>query len=273
MRAMHYRGLKQAARRCLRDSHVPYRRLTLLFLLCYLAVNVTCDVVAFLLELRLQKTSGLDSIALQSQLDLFNVLSLVGISVLWQLWNAGYAYFALRLSRGQTAGFHDFFQGFRLFARVLAVVVVRSIFIAIWSMLFVLPGLVAAYRYSMAVFAVLDDPDLGPMEALAYSSRLTYGHKMELLLLDLRFLWYYGSLMVIEIPLVAYSYGFLPAAVYTAQGYWWMLYGVYQIVTLVLETLGMAYVTATKAHAFNWLQTLDRDRMEELRRNYGGYSM
>lgn len=272
MRAMHYRGLKQAARRCLRDSHVPYRRLTLLFLLCYLAVTVTCDVVGFLLELRLQKTSGLDGIALQSQLDLFNVLSIVGIGVLWQLWDAGYAYFALRLSRGQTAGFQDFFQGFRLFARVLAVVVLRSIIVAIWSLVFVLPGLVAAYRYSMAVFAVLDDPELGPLEALAYSSRLTYGHKMELFLLDLRFFWYYGLLGLVQMLVMAYNYGFLPEGFYTNRGYW-TIYVVYQGVTLLVEVFAMAYVTATKAHAFNWLQTLDRDRMEELRRNYGGYAM
>lgn len=272
MRAMHYRGLKQAARRCLRDSHVPYRRLTLLFLLCYLAVSGSCDVVAFLLERRLERESGLDSIALQNQADLFNIVSIVGVSVLWQLWDAGYAYFAFRLSRGQTAGFRDFFQGFRLFARVLAVVVLRSIFIGIWSLLFILPGVVAAYRYSMAVFAVLDDPELGPMEALSYSSRLTYGHKMELFLLDLRFFWYYGLLVLVQMPMLAYYYGFLPKDFYTGSGYW-TIYGFYQGATLLIEVLAMAYITATQAHAFNWLQTLDRDRMEDLRNNYGGFSM
>lgn len=269
---MHYRGLKQAARRCLRDSHVPYRRLTLLFLLCYLAVNVSCDAVSFLLEQRLERESGLDSIALQNQADLFNIVTLVGVAVLWQLWNAGYSYFVLRLSRGQTAAFRDFFQGFRLFARVLAVVVLRGILVAVWSLVFVLPGLVAAYRYSMAVFAVLDDPELGPLEALAYSSRLTYGHKMELFLLDLRFLWYYGILGLVQMLVMAYNYGFLPKGFYTNGGYW-TVYAVYQGATLLVEVFAMAYITATKAHAFNWLQTLDRDRMEDLRRNYGGYAM
>ena len=55
MRAMHYRGLKQAARRCLRDSHTPYRRLTLLFLLCFLGLSLLCDLISFYLELRLAK--------------------------------------------------------------------------------------------------------------------------------------------------------------------------------------------------------------------------
>lgn len=272
MRAMHYRGLKQAARRCLRDSHVPYRRLTLLFFLCYLAVSVACDGVSYWMELRLRQESGLGTIALQNQADLFNILTLAGIAILWQMWSAGYVYFALRLSRGQTAGFRDFFQGFRLFARILALVVIRSIFIAAWSLLFVLPGLVAAYRYSMAVFAMLDNPELGPLEALAYSSRLTYGHKMELFLLDLRFFWYYGMLGLVQTVVTAYNYGFLPKGFYTDRGYW-TIYAVYQGATLLIEVFAMAYVTATKAHAFNWLQTLDRDRMEDLRRNYGGYSM
>ena len=40
---------------------------------------------------------------------------------------------------------------------------------------------------------------------------------------------------------------------------------------LLMETLALAYVTATQAHAFNWLQTLDRDRMKDLHRNGGFY--
>lgn len=268
MRAMHYRGLKQAARRCLRDSHIHYRRLTLLFLLCFLAVTFCCDLISFWMERQLAQETGLGGIELRNRADLFNVVSLVGLSVLRELWNVGYSWFALRISRGQSASFRDFFQGFRLVGRVLAVVVLQYIFIAFWSMLFVLPGIVAFYRYRMAVFAVLDDPDLGPMQALAYSSRLTYGHKMELLMLDLRFLWYHGPLFALLMLLTAYSYGFLPDAAYTVQGFL-VVYGVYQIATLVIETLGMAYVTATQAHAFNWLQTLDRDRMEELRQSYG----
>ena len=55
MRAMHYRGLKQAARRCLRDSHTPYRRLTLLFLFCFLGLSLLCDLISFYLERRLAK--------------------------------------------------------------------------------------------------------------------------------------------------------------------------------------------------------------------------
>ncbi len=269
MRAMHYRGLKQAARRCLRDSHTPYRRLTLLFLLCFLGLSMLCDLISFYLERRLEQETGFGTIALQNQADLFNVLSMVGLSVVGSLWNAGYSWFALRISRGQPASFGDFFQGFRLVSRVLAVVVLQSILIAAWSMLFLLPGLVAMYRYRMAVFAVLDDPDLGPLQALSYSSRLTYGHKMELLMLDLRFFWYYGTLFLVQLAVMAYNYGFLPVGAYTDRGYW-TIYILYQGVMLLVETLALAYVTATQAHAFNWLQTLDRDRMEDLRRSYGG---
>ncbi len=268
MRAMHYRGLKQAARRCLRDSHIPYRRLTLLFLLCMLAVNLACDLVSFYLERRLEQETGLGTIALQNQADLFNILSIVGVSILWELWNAGYSWFALRISRGQTASFLDFFQGFRLVGKVLAVSILQSLVIAAWAMLFLLPGIVAFYRYRMAIFAVLDDPEIGILEALAYSSRLTYGHKMELLMLDLRFFWYYGTLFLMQMLVTAYNYGFLPMAAYTVRGYW-AVYSIYHGVTLVMQTMALAYVTATQAHAFNWLQTLDRDRMEDLRRSYG----
>ena len=69
---------------------------------------------------------------------------------------------------------------------------------------------------------------------------------------------------------MAYNYGFLPVSTYTVRGYW-TIYILYQGVMLLMETLALAYVTATQAHAFNWLQTLDRDRMKDLHRNGGFY--
>ena len=57
---MHYKGLKQAARQCLRDSRLGPCRLTLLFLLCFYAVSILCDVVSYVMDLRLSRASGLE---------------------------------------------------------------------------------------------------------------------------------------------------------------------------------------------------------------------
>jgi uncharacterized membrane protein len=82
----------------------------------------------------------------------------------------------------------DLFSGFRYFFKSFFVVLLSSIFIFLWSLLFVVPGIIAAYRYSMAYFVIVDDPDCGPLEALQRSKEMMVGRKWKLFCLQLRFL-------------------------------------------------------------------------------------
>ena len=258
---MNYRGFKQASRQCLGDSGLHLRRLTALFLLCYYVISVSCDGISYLLDLRVQGASGLDAVALRNQADLWSIASLMVISLLWWLWSAGYTAFALRLSRGRATGFGDFFTGFRQAGRVLAVMLLQSLYIWLWSMLFVIPGIVAFYRYRMAVFLILDDPSLSASGAISASARLTYGHKLELLLLDLSFFWYYLPSLLAAGLLYAYNYDLVPAL-----SRWPGLAGIYLInlvLPAVMDFFAMAHVRTTFAHVYNWLRSLDQSRRDE----------
>ena len=265
---MNYRGLKQASRQCLRDSGIGPGRLTVLFLLCLYAVSVTGDLISYFFDRRLSQATGFDALDLRAAADLWNVCAFFGINLLSMLWSAGYDAFALHLSRGQTAAFGDFLQGFRMLGKVLCVVLLRAVYVFCWSMLLVIPGLVAVYRYRMAVFVILDQPELSASEALAASSRLTYGHKGELVLLDLHFFWYYLPSLLASALASAYNYGLLPPQMYTDRGYW-TVYLVNLLLPLAMELAALAYVRTTAAHAFNWLQSLDRAQREEARSWYG----
>ena len=55
-------------------------------------------------------------------------------------------------------------------------------------MLFVIPGIIAAYRYSFAMMNLCDDPGIGVMEALRRSKQQTDGNKGTLFLLTMSFL-------------------------------------------------------------------------------------
>jgi len=55
-------------------------------------------------------------------------------------------------------------------------------------LLFLFPGIVASYRYSQAVFCLLDDPDISPFEAIRRSKRMMQGHKMELFSVQMSFI-------------------------------------------------------------------------------------
>lgn len=252
-------GLKAASRQCLNDTHCDPRRLTLLFLLCLYAVTIPCDMISFFLEQSVNQVSGLGAMATRNRYSLVTMLLLVGINVIWILWNAGYTAFTLQLSRGGRAGFDDFFAGFRQVGRVLALTVMIFVYIWLWSMLFVIPGIVAAYSYRMAMYVLLDNPGVTASEAIAISKRLTYGHRMEMFVLDLSFIWYHLLGAGANVILTLFSYGLLPLQGWT--GYL-IAYGISILITCTLETLFRAYVQTTYAHAYNWLLSLDRARCE-----------
>lgn len=64
----------------------------------------------------------------------------------------------------------------------------------LWSLLFIIPGIVKAFSYSMTYFVLCDEPKLSAGEAIAKSARMMKGRKKDLLLLDLSFIgWFIVS--------------------------------------------------------------------------------
>ena len=82
------------------------------------------------------------------------------------------------------------FTGDRL-SRSLVTGLLVSVFTALWSLLFVIPGIVKSYSYSMAFFISLDRPELSSTQCIDESRRMMNGNKMRLFLLDLSFIGWY----------------------------------------------------------------------------------
>jgi uncharacterized membrane protein len=120
------------------------------------------------------------------------VMILVFINLLIGLYsmvvNFGYMGSMLRVSRGEPIRFGSLLDGFALAGRVIALNLLMGIFIFLWSLLFVIPGIIAAYRYRMAVFILLHDPDCGALEAIGRSKEMMAGHKMDLFVLDISYI-------------------------------------------------------------------------------------
>ncbi len=120
----------------------------------------------------------------------------VAIEIMGTMLGVGFLSFCLSVSRGQEAGFSHLFDGFGNFLNLLLLEILISIFVFLWSLLLIVPGIIAAYRYSMAVFIMLDTPDKNPIQCIRESKELTAGHKGALFLLDLSFLgWYLLSVI------------------------------------------------------------------------------
>ena len=61
-------------------------------------------------------------------------------------------------------------------------------FVTLWTLLLVIPGIVAAYRYRFAMLNLCENPEIGVMEALNMSKAQTLGFKWQLFVLDLSFI-------------------------------------------------------------------------------------
>ena len=121
------------------------------------------------------------------------------ISFMIMVLSAGYSGFCLNVSRNAPGGFGNIFDPFAIFLKVIWLNIIESFLILLWSFLLVFPGIIAAYRYSMAIFILLDDPEKGVVDCLRESKAMTQGHKGELFVLDLSFI---GWLLLSVIPFV-----------------------------------------------------------------------
>lgn len=99
-------------------------------------------------------------------------------------------YIFLKQARdGQPIDFADLLAGFKHdFAQTLLIGLLSTLFTALWSLLFVVPGIVKAYSYSMAYYVKIDHPDYDWKACLTESRRIMNGKKMDLFIQELSFI-------------------------------------------------------------------------------------
>ena len=115
------------------------------------------------------------------------VLSVVQL-ILGGVIQLGYCKFLLNMEDGRQATIGDLFSQFHRFGAAFVMNLLRGIYIFLWSLLFIIPGIVAAYKYAMAPFILLEKPYLSPNEAITQSKEMMRGEKGALFLLDLSFI-------------------------------------------------------------------------------------
>ena len=94
----------------------------------------------------------------------------------------------LSLTTGATPVVKDAFNGFDDFWSAFKVTFLVGIYTFLWSLLFVIPGIVKAYSYSMATYILAENKGKSARECIAESKDMTNGHKMDLFVLSLSFI-------------------------------------------------------------------------------------
>ncbi len=99
----------------------------------------------------------------------------------------GIAIFALTLARKQDARLSQIFDGFRKFATALGAYLLIAIFVVLWSLLLIVPGIMAALAYSQAYYIISESDSIGALDAISRSKRMMMGNKWKLFCLYWRF--------------------------------------------------------------------------------------
>ena len=102
----------------------------------------------------------------------------------------GFSVGILRFSRGRENTVNEMISaGFKEdYGRVLGLMLLGGLFVFLWCLLLIIPGIIKAYAYIMAPYIAEDNPELDPIECLRRSEVLMYGHKMDLFILHLSFI-------------------------------------------------------------------------------------
>lgn len=249
--------LRRDAKAALRDSQRPAWKDTLIYFCITNLVALTITMLNYLLDLAMAGTGGgLHATTMRSAYAMAKTglyIITVAAILVSPILHFGYNAAMLARVRYQSVQPKTIWSGFRLFGRVLTLFVLMGLSILFWSCLFLIPGLVAAYRYRLAPFILIDNPEIPAPMAIYESVRLTRGHKGELLRLDLSF-WYYHIPTVLAAALIlAGSYNDI-VEVYGLTGLPLLsyeqtlaVYAVGILLTGILQLWKLAHVNASTA--------------------------
>lgn len=82
------------------------------------------------------------------------------------------------------------------FLNIFATMFLQGLFVVLWSLLFVVPGIMKAYSYRLVPYILADNTDIAPMDALKLSQEMMNGHRMNAFILDLSFIgWFILTLL------------------------------------------------------------------------------
>jgi uncharacterized membrane protein len=129
----------------------------------------------------------------------------------------GLSSYFLVLSRGEMPSTETLFSGFSRLVETFLLCLLMGIFTFLWSLLLIVPGIIAGLRYSQAYYILRDNPGMSAIEAINRSKALMAGHKGRLFVLGLTFIgWYLLCMVTFGIGLLWFT-----PYVYTAQAHFY----------------------------------------------------
>ena len=120
-----------------------------------------------------------------------------------------------------------------------------GIFTFLWTLLLIIPGIIAALNYAMTFYILMDNPAMPVLDAIKYSKKMMYGNRWKLICFNFRFLGW-GILIFLSMVLFSIIMAALDAAAFMVIG------------NLLIFAFGglflFPYVLIANAHFYNYVR-------------------
>lgn len=179
--------LKAKARESLNGNYGESIKLFFLYILVCLGLTIAVAII-------IENVQISDFLAM--------ILAIIPSLIIYGLY-IGFFSFFLKLSRNEEVSCKELFKHKNLFWVTIGATLMASIFSFFGTLLFIIPGIIIALSYSMVYFVIVDNPEIGIMDALRKSKEIMEGHKFDYFVLNLSFIgWYILSYFTLGILLL-----------------------------------------------------------------------
>ena len=176
--------LKQDAREAMNNATPSPILTTLAFFAISLAVTLFMNI--FTLIQAFSETLGTQSLMGW----LICSVAIIIFSLLLGGIQFGYYVYSLKVFQQQDTGIGELFSHFQLLLKVFWLALRITIQAGLWTLLFIVPGIVAMLRYSQAFYVLAENPDLSAGDCIRESKELMKGHLWEYIILNLSFFFW-----------------------------------------------------------------------------------
>ena len=122
---------------------------------------------------------------------LIPIVGPIALVILTPAFSLSFCMIYLKLTKNEEIKVGDITLGLSYTGKALWLNILVTFFTFLWSLLFIIPGFIKQFSYSMSNFILADNPELTAREALAKSKEMMNGHKVDLFILYLSFIGWY----------------------------------------------------------------------------------
>ena len=121
---------------------------------------------------------------------IFSVALVIGLvlGLIGSIIGLGYNRFNLNLIDREEEKISQLVSYFPHWKNAICLALLRFLYVFLWSLLFIIPGIIAAYNYSMSSYILTENPDMSASEALRRSKEMMDGNKWRLFCLEMSFI-------------------------------------------------------------------------------------